>query len=172
MTKPWPDDDVILYDGVCGFCNRTVQFILKRDSKNHFRFATLQSEFARTILQKHGLTTESLDTLYLIQHNGQPTERILDRSTAVIAIYRELGTFWRVIASIYAILPKPIRDWGYNLIARNRYRIFGKYDTCPLPKASDRHKFLRADQWQGQCRPWPQVVAPLAMRDGMQSGRS
>jgi predicted DCC family thiol-disulfide oxidoreductase YuxK len=136
---------IILYDGVCGFCNRTVQFILKRDSNDRFRFATLQSEFARTHLQKHGLTTDNLDTLYLIKDSGQPTELVLDRSTAAIAIYRELGMFWRIVANFYAVLPKRIRDWGYNLIARNRYRIFGKYDTCPLPKTSDRHKFLEVN---------------------------
>ncbi len=133
---------IILYDGVCGFCNRAVQFILKRDKKDRFRFATLQSEFSRTLLQKHGIEAADLDTLYLILDNGQSNERLLDRSTASIAINRELGIFWRSLANLYAMLPRSMRDWGYNLIARNRYRLFGKYDTCPLPKASDRHKFL------------------------------
>jgi len=133
---------IILYDGVCGFCNRMVQFILKRDSRDRFRFATLQSEFARRLLQKHGISTDQLETLYLVLDNGQPSERILERSRASITIFRELTTFWRLTANFLAIFPKALRDWGYNLIARYRYRIFGKYDTCPLPKASDRHKFL------------------------------
>src|SRR5882762_1006850 len=63
---------IVLYDGVCGFCNRIVQFILKRDSRDRFRFATLQSEYARRLLQKHGISTEQLETLYLVLDNGQP----------------------------------------------------------------------------------------------------
>ncbi len=133
---------IILYDGVCGFCNRTVQFILKRDSKDHFRFATLQSEFAGNLLRKHGLSAESLESVYLVIDAGKPTERVQVRSDASISIGRELGIFWRVMANLLSIVPQSLRDWGYSEIARYRYRIFGKYDTCPLPKASDRHKFL------------------------------
>lgn len=133
---------IILYDGVCGFCNRTVQFILKRDTRDHFRFATLQSELARNLLQKHGLSAETLESVYLVLDPGQPSERVQVRSSASISIGRELGTFCRFAANMIAIVPPALRDWGYNLIARHRYRIFGKYDTCPLPKASDRHKFL------------------------------
>lgn len=133
---------IILYDGVCGFCNRTVQFILKRDIHDRFRFATLQSELARNLLQKHGLNAENLESVYLVLNPGQPTESVQVSSTASISIGRELGTFWRFAANLFSILPKALRDWGYNLFARHRYSIFGKYDTCPLPKASDRHKFL------------------------------
>jgi predicted DCC family thiol-disulfide oxidoreductase YuxK len=133
---------IVLYDGVCGFCNRAVQFILKRDKQDRFRFAALQSEFATSLLRKHGITTNDLDTLYLVLNNGQRGERLLDRSSASIAIQRELGAFWRLLANCYSILPLSLRDWGYNLIARNRYRIFGKYETCPIPKPGDRHKFL------------------------------
>jgi len=133
---------IILYDGVCGFCNRTVQFILKRDIHDHFRFATLQSELARNLLQKHGLNAENLESVYLVLNPGQPTESVQVSSTASISIGRELGTFWHFAANLLSMLPKALRDWGYNLFARHRYSIFGKYDTCPLPKASDRHKFL------------------------------
>jgi predicted DCC family thiol-disulfide oxidoreductase YuxK len=133
---------IILYDGVCGFCNRTVQFVLKRDSRDCFRFATLQSEFARRLLQKYGIGREQLESIVLVLDHGQPTERVEQRSTAAITIFRELGPFWRALANLVAILPRGLRDWGYNLVARYRYRIFGKYDTCPLPPASVRHKFL------------------------------
>ncbi len=137
---------IVLYDGVCGLCNRTVQFILKRDKKDLFRFAALQSEFASSLLQKHGVTTGSLDTLYVVLNSGQPGERILDRSNAAIVINRELGTFWRLLANLYAVLPLSLRDWGYDLIARHRYRIFGKYDSCPVPTLRDRRKFIGGDQ--------------------------
>jgi len=133
---------IVLYDGVCGFCNRAVQFILKRDKNDLFRFAALQSEFARSLLEKHGIVTTNLDTLYLVLNHGHPGEKLLERSTASIAVQRELGAFWRVLANCYAILPLSLRDWGYNLIARNRYRLFGRYDTCPIPNPGDRHKFL------------------------------
>jgi predicted DCC family thiol-disulfide oxidoreductase YuxK len=138
-TSPNP---LILYDGVCGFCNRTVQFILKRDARDRFRFAALQSEFARPLLRKHGVNPGQLDSLVLVLDRGQASERVEQRSIASISIFRELGPFWRALANLYALLPHALRDWGYNLVARYRYRIFGKYDSCPLPKASDRHKFL------------------------------
>jgi predicted DCC family thiol-disulfide oxidoreductase YuxK len=133
---------IILYDGVCGFCNRTVRFVLKRDSRDCFRFATLQSEFARRLLQKHGISVDQLESIVLVLDHGQPSERVERRSTASITIFRELGPFWRVPANLLALLPRGLPDWGYNLVARYRYRIFGKYDTCPLPQARDRHKFL------------------------------
>ena len=133
---------VILYDGICGFCNSTVQFILKRDSQDLFRFAALQSEFARPILKKHGVNPDVLESIRLVSDYGLPTERMEMRSTAIINIFRQLGTFWRVSAGVLSIVPLPLRDWGYNLVAKYRYRLYGKYDTCPLPEANDRHKFL------------------------------
>lgn len=137
-----PSNAIILYDGVCGFCNRTVQFILKRDSRDCFRFATLQSEFARRLLQKHGISPEQIESIVLVLHHGQPTECVEQRSTASITIFCELGPFWRALANLLSVVPRGLRDWGYDLVARYRYRIFGKYDTCPLPQATDRHKFL------------------------------
>jgi predicted DCC family thiol-disulfide oxidoreductase YuxK len=133
---------VILYDGICGFCDRTVQFILKRDSRDQFRFAALQSEFAHPLLIKHNVNTEVLESICLVLDYGLPTERIQMRSTAVISILRRLGAFWRSSAILLSIVPLPLRDWAYNLVAKYRYRVFGKYDTCPFPQASDRHKFL------------------------------
>ncbi|HEX4485222.1 MAG TPA: DCC1-like thiol-disulfide oxidoreductase family protein [Terriglobales bacterium] len=133
---------VLLYDGVCGLCNRGVQFILKRDRHDVFRFASLQSEFAARVLSKHGINPETLDTVYLVLHQGDPTERLLSRSDAGLAVMLLLGGIWRAMASVGSILPRFFRDFLYNLIARNRYRIFGKYDTCPLPTSEQRAKFL------------------------------
>jgi predicted DCC family thiol-disulfide oxidoreductase YuxK len=133
---------VILYDGVCGLCNRIVRFILKRDSRDRFRFATLQSEFARGLLHKHGMIADKLESTYLVLDPHQATERALIRSEASIAILRELGGFWHALAGLLAILPCGLSDWGYNLVARYRYRLFGKYDTCPLPDERTRSKFI------------------------------
>jgi len=133
---------IILYDGVCGLCNRFVQFVLKRDRKDRFRFAALQSNFARAVLERHGLNPDVLDTVYLVFDYGLATESLLARNDAASAVLKALGGFWRFWATLLDLLPARFRDWGYALVASNRYRFFGKYETCPLPKEKDRHKFL------------------------------
>jgi predicted DCC family thiol-disulfide oxidoreductase YuxK len=133
---------VLLYDGVCGLCNRAVQFILKHDRRDTFRFASLQSKVAASILQKRGMNPGNLDTVYLVLHPGDPTESLLSRSDAALAVMLLLGGVWRTLAAVGGVLPKFFRDLLYNLVARNRYRIFGKYDTCPLPTPEQRAKFL------------------------------
>jgi predicted DCC family thiol-disulfide oxidoreductase YuxK len=135
-------DLIILYDGVCGLCNRFVQFVLKRDRKDRFRFAALQSNFARAVLERHGLNPDGLDTVYLVLDCGQPSERLLSRNNAATAVLKELGGFWKFWAPWLDLLPKKFGDWRYALVARNRYRFFGKHETCPLPSKKDRHKFL------------------------------
>jgi predicted DCC family thiol-disulfide oxidoreductase YuxK len=136
------DQPIVVYDGVCGLCNRAVRFVLKHDGQDRFRFASLQSEFAAGILRRRGIQPGILDTFYLVTDHGQPGEQLSERSEAAIAVLRELGGVWRVLALPLRVLPAQVRDWGYNLIARHRYRMFGKYDACPLPEAKDRHKFL------------------------------
>ena len=86
---------ILLYDGVCGLCNRFVRFILKHDHQDRFRFAALQSKFARAILERHGLNPNVLDTVYLVFDYNQPGERLLSRNEAATAVLRELGAFWR-----------------------------------------------------------------------------
>jgi predicted DCC family thiol-disulfide oxidoreductase YuxK len=133
---------IILYDGVCGLCNRLNQFVLKRDRNDRFRFAALQSEFAGKVLQKHGVNPQILDTMYLLLDYSQPDERLAARSDAAVLILAELGGIWRALASIVRLLPRWFRDKAYNLIARNRYQLFGKYQTCQIPDDRQRHKFL------------------------------
>jgi predicted DCC family thiol-disulfide oxidoreductase YuxK len=133
---------IILYDGVCGLCNRLVQFVLKRDPHDRFRFASLQSTFAANILTRHSANVADLDTMYAVLDYDQPGERLTARSDAAITVLLELGDFWRGVGVALGILPKWFRDWAYGLIARNRYRIFGKYDQCLLPEERYRHKFL------------------------------
>ena len=133
---------IILYDGICGLCNRLNQFVLRRDRNDRFRFAALQSEFAGNVLQRHGVNPEALDTMYLLLNYSQPDERLAARSDAAVQILTELGGIWRAIASIVQLLPRWFRDKAYNLIARNRYQLFGKFQTCQIPDERYRSKFL------------------------------
>lgn len=135
---------IVLYDGVCGLCNRLVQFLLKHDRDGHLRFASLQSDFAAKVLRRHGIDPKDLDTLHVVENYEQPNERVLQRSDAVLRAGRKLGGFWTLCSSIGRLVPRPIRDFVYRLVARNRYRMFGKYDTCMLPDPSQRSRFLDA----------------------------
>jgi predicted DCC family thiol-disulfide oxidoreductase YuxK len=133
---------VLLYDGVCGLCNRLVQFTLRHDHRDTFRFASLQGRTAARILEQHGQSPADLDTFYVVTDFGQPEEHLLSRSDAALFVLRKLGGGWSALAALGRVLPKLLLDAAYNLIARNRYRVFGKFDACPLPDPSDRHKFL------------------------------
>jgi predicted DCC family thiol-disulfide oxidoreductase YuxK len=152
MTHP-----ILLYDGVCGLCNRLVQFILRRDPAGRFRFASLQSVLAGQVLTRHGANARDLDTVYVVVDYDQTDERILPRSDAIIFILRQLGTgksvpgpsttasgsmFWRMAASLLQLVPALLRDWGYGVLARNRYRVFGRSETCVLPAPTHRDRFL------------------------------
>jgi predicted DCC family thiol-disulfide oxidoreductase YuxK len=133
---------IILYDGVCGLCNRLNRFVLKRDRNERFRFAALQSEFAGKVLERHGVNPQILDTMYLLLNYSQPDERLAARSDAAVQILGELGGIWSALASIVQRLPRWFRDKAYNVIARNRYQLFGKYQTCQIPDERYRSKFL------------------------------
>jgi predicted DCC family thiol-disulfide oxidoreductase YuxK len=132
---------LVLYDGICALCNRVVRFLLKHDRKDIFRFAPLQSRLAEEVLARHRLTSTALDTVYLIEHYGRAHERVLSKSDAALHAARLLGGIWRA-ASLFRILPCPVRDFFYDLVAGSRYRVFGKYETCPLPDAKERARFL------------------------------
>ena len=135
-------DPIILYDGVCGLCNRLVQFLLKHDGEGRLRFASLQSDFAARVLQRHGIDPKDLDTLHVIENYEQPGERVLQRSDAILRAGRELGRFWSVSATAANVIPRALRDMVYRFVAKNRYRVFGKYDTCMLPEPNQRSRFL------------------------------
>jgi len=157
---------ILLYDGVCGLCDRLVQFILRRDAAGIFRFAALQSALAGRILARHGADARDLDTVYVVVDYELPEEQLLPRSDAVIFILRQLGAaelrsarpglrpgptqarsrprniFWRLVGLLLQLVPRTLRDWGYVVVASNRYRVFGRYDTCPLPTEDTRSRFL------------------------------
>ena len=135
-------DPIILYDGVCGLCNRLVQFLLRHDKHGRLRFASLQSDFAAKVLNRHGIDAKDLDTLHVVEHYDEPVERVLQRSDAILRAGRELGGMWSVLATLGKVVPRPLRDLFYRLVARNRYRMFGKYETCMLPDPNQRSRFL------------------------------
>ena len=135
------DAPVILYDGVCGLCNRLNRFVLARDRIGRFRFASLQSAIAAEMLGRHGRDPRDLDTLYVILAPGRPDEHLLRKSDAVLRILGELGGVWRM-SGVLRLVPRAIRDAGYDLVARTRYRLFGRFDACPLPDPRHRARFL------------------------------
>lgn len=148
---------ILLYDGVCGLCNRLVQFILRRDPDGIFRFASLQSALSGRVLARHGADAHNLDTVYVVVNYEQTDEQILPRSDAIIFILGRLGTpapvsapsttapgsmFWRIVALLTRLVPRPLRDGIYVLVARNRYRVFGRSETCILPAPANRDRFF------------------------------
>jgi len=133
---------IVLYDGVCGLCNRLVQFVLKNDRNDVFRFASLQSKLAEQILVRHRLRSESLETVYVVLDYGLAEERVLSRLQAVVYVLQQLGGPLAYVSAILRVLPAPVQNFLYGLVARNRYRVFGRYETCPLPEGDTRSKFL------------------------------
>ncbi len=131
---------LVLYDGVCGLCNRSVRVILRRDQEKQFRFASIQSEFGKRLLARHGRTDEALESLILIVDYGERSERLLRKSEAVLYIARRLGGLWR-LSRVLRILPASVLDRFYGMIARYRYAWFGKHDSCPLPEERHRDRF-------------------------------
>ena len=143
MSRDEHGTAVILYDGLCGLCNRGVRFVLRRDSEGVFRFASLQSSAGRETLARHGIAPDALDTFYVVRNPELAGERVLSRSSAVIYTAERLGGAWKA-ATMLRVLPSRIRDWVYDTIARHRYRMFGRYETCPLPEARYRDRFIDA----------------------------
>lgn len=132
---------LVLYDGVCGFCNASIQFLLARDPAGHFKYAALQSDLAKQALAKHGVTIADLDTVYVIANYGTPTEQVYDRSTAAFYAASRLGFPWS-LGRLALYLPVSLRDAAYNFIAKHRYKIFGKLDACMRPDPKVRERFL------------------------------
>ncbi|MBA3354676.1 MAG: DUF393 domain-containing protein [Pyrinomonadaceae bacterium] len=132
---------LVLYDGVCGLCNGLNEFILKRDPSDRFQFASLQSEFAASLLKQYNINAVDLDTVYVFADYGQPRQRLLARSDAILHVLGRIGGVWSFFR-VAGVLPKRLRDPLYNLVARNRYRVFGKYEVCLMPEEKYRKKFL------------------------------
>lgn len=137
-----PPESVLLYDGLCGLCDGVVQFTMQRDQKGSMQFAPLQGVYARALLVRHP-ELASIDSLIVVRAaSSARDEQVLVRSDAAIAIAQYLGGPWALLGRLTRVFPRVLRDWGYNLIARSRYRIFGKRDVCRIPDARERARFL------------------------------
>jgi predicted DCC family thiol-disulfide oxidoreductase YuxK len=130
------DNQLVLFDGVCNLCNRSVDFIVHHDKKGLFKFASLQSDLGQQIRQKFNLPIQKYDSVLLIKKN-----KVFKKSTAALEIARQLGGVW-VLLYGFMIVPAFIRNLVYDVIAQNRYRWFGKKETCRLPTPAERGRFL------------------------------
>jgi predicted DCC family thiol-disulfide oxidoreductase YuxK len=132
---------VVFFDGVCGLCNKSVQFILDNDAKEVFYFAALQSAFASQILSPYKVDPTDLDSVRVLANYKAANERLYERSDAALFVLRQLGG-WRGQFGHLTFIPGFIRDSVYKLIAAVRYKLFGKYDSCRLPDPATRARFI------------------------------
>ena len=136
MTDNINNYSLILFDGVCNFCNSSVNFVIDRDRKNIFKFASLQSEAGQKILKDNNLPLNEFNTFLLLERG-----KLYDKSTAALKVTRNLGGLLKLLY-VFIIVPPFIRNFFYNLIARNRYKWFGKKDSCRIPTPKERAKFI------------------------------
>jgi predicted DCC family thiol-disulfide oxidoreductase YuxK len=141
------DDRVVcLFDGHCGLCNRAVRWLIRRDRRDRLRFAASESAAGAELMARHGISfPESKSgptTILVVRGFGGSEERVLEQSEAVLALLAELPQPWPAVARALGWIPRPVRDAGYRLVARWRYRIWGRLENCPAPKANERLRFL------------------------------
>ena len=136
MSTSEVQNPVILFDGVCNFCNGSVLFILNRDPSGIFRFAPLQSETGKNLLSKFDLPNDKFDSIILVENN----EYYL-RSTAALKILQRLGALWKIVY-VFMLVPRPVRDYIYDIVARNRYKWYGKRAECMIPSSDIESRFL------------------------------
>lgn len=132
---------LVFFDGTCGLCDGFVQFVLGRDRAERFCFTPLQGELAKQTLGRFGAVAAALETVYVLADRGEPNERLLGRSDAVLFVLSQLPAPWRW-AAVARVLPRGLRDVAYGVVARHRYRVFGKTEACRLPSPSERARFL------------------------------
>lgn len=139
MSDAPSDHGVVLFDGVCNLCNGTVQFILDRDRAKHFQFAALQSEAGARVLAAHGRgpVTGDPDSVILVEGGA-----LYEHSDAALRVARRLGGVWSLLYAL-VVVPRFVRDAVYRFIARNRYRWFGRTETCRIPTPELRARFLQ-----------------------------
>jgi predicted DCC family thiol-disulfide oxidoreductase YuxK len=127
---------ILLFDGVCNFCSGTVSFVIRRDPRAQFRFAALQSDAGRTLLEHHGLSQNEFDTAVVVRDG-----RAYTKSDAALEVVRHLRTPWSWLF-VLRIVPKPIRNFIYDRVAKHRYSLFGRKDECLIPSPDVRQRFL------------------------------
>ncbi len=131
-----PASAIVMFDGVCVLCNACAQYLIKYDTESVFTLASMQSPEGQAILQWFGLKTDDFDTLLLVEGRSY-----YERSEAFIRIFARLPFPWKLLRFL-RFVPAAIRNWAYNRIALNRYALFGKFDSCVLPDANNRSRFL------------------------------
>jgi predicted DCC family thiol-disulfide oxidoreductase YuxK len=130
------NENILLFDGVCNLCNGLVNFIIKKDKTRKFKFASLQSESGRLWLEKVGLPGNEFESFVLIKK-----DQYYLKSTAALKTLRELGAIWKIMY-VFILIPRPLRDFLYDIIAKSRYKVFGKRDTCMIPTPELEARFL------------------------------
>jgi len=136
------NNPIIFFDGECNFCNKSVQFVIRRDKKNKFLFSSLQENYAKETLKSFQITNKDLNTSYLY-HN----QTLYTKSSCALHIAKQLSGLWPLLY-VFIIIPKPIRDKVYSYIAKNRYRWLGKKDNCIVPSQEMKVRFITNTQKQ------------------------
>jgi predicted DCC family thiol-disulfide oxidoreductase YuxK len=136
MSAPEVQNPVILFDGVCNLCSGSVRFIINRDPSGIFKFAPLQSEAGKNLISKFDLSNNKFDSIILIENSNYYL-----RSTAALKIVQRLGAIWPLL-SLLRLVPRPVRDYIYDIVARNRYKWYGKRVECMIPGADIKSRFL------------------------------
>jgi predicted DCC family thiol-disulfide oxidoreductase YuxK len=140
-TERTEGQHLVLYDGVCGLCNRLNQFVLPRDPRGVFNFASLQSTAGRAVLSRFGRDPDDLNTFYVVQDYRSQSPVLLSKSSAALFLLHELGAPWSWTRPLQ-VMPLSLLNRGYDLIASNRYRWFGRYESCLVPDAKFRNRFI------------------------------
>jgi len=136
VNKILKDQPIILFDGVCNLCSGVVLFAIKRDPERIFKYAPLQSEAGQSLLRHFGLPMNDLNSFILVEGN-----KYYQKSTAVLRIAKRIKGLWPILYS-FIIVPEPIRDFIYDIVAKNRYKWFGRKDECLIPTPDIRSRFL------------------------------
>jgi predicted DCC family thiol-disulfide oxidoreductase YuxK len=145
MSEQMKGRALMLYDGLCGVCNSAVQWVIKRDHADRFRFAPQQSALAAAILSRRGIDREAMlrnNSVYLVLDAGSEDERLLTQSDVTVSLLLLLGGRWRVLGKVLRAVPLFARNAAYGMFARNRYRVTGQYEVCPPPSEAERMKFV------------------------------
>lgn len=136
-------DPLVLYDGYCGLCDRSVQWLIARDRRAVLRFTPLQGETAAPILERHGFPADQeLRTMLVVERLGSPRERLRERSDGALAALAAIGGGWGLLGRIGRAVPRFLRDAVYDFIARRRLRWFGRLDACRIPTPAEKARFL------------------------------
>lgn len=132
---------LVLFDGHCGFCNASVRWLLRHDRQDRMRFAPSDDQRVASILARHNLAPDP-SSILVLRNTGTPAEQLLMRSEAAIAMLAALPPPWPAAAAALRIIPRPLRDLGYRIVARIRYRLAGRLESCPVPTPAERARFL------------------------------